>query len=63
MRILNACEHGHLTNEEVRKLPTGDGGNAILCRTHFQAELQYRKERIANGVPFDLPQWDNLEEP
>ena len=59
MKILHACDH--LVEGEVRLLPTGGDGNAILCRTHYHAELQFRKEQATAGVPADLPPWDTLK--
>lgn len=46
---------------EVRLLPSGGGANSILCRPCFNHEIAFRKGRIAEGVPFDLPEWGALK--
>lgn len=49
---------------EVRRLPTGGGSNAILCRWCFQYEIEWRKERnrlLGDDNLFDLPAWGDLE--
>lgn len=56
----NSCDHGHQTAGEVRLLPIGGGGNVIVCRSHYLHEIQFRLKRIADGVPFDLPEWESL---
>lgn len=53
--------HCHSRKGEVRLLPTGGDSNAILCRSCFRHEMKYRKERIAEGVEFDLPKWNDLK--
>jgi len=58
---MNACDHGHTTASEVRLLPTGGGGNVIICQRHHATEIKFRKERIAEGVPSDLPKWESLK--
>jgi len=58
---MNACDHGHLVEGEVRLLPTGGDGNAILCRSHYDSEMVFRKERIADGVSYPLPKWETLK--
>jgi len=45
---------------EVRLLPTGGGGNAILCHRCFNYEMSFRRVRIEEGVEFDLPEWESL---
>ena len=45
---------------EVRLLPIGGGGNVIVGRQSYEKEMAFRRERIAAGVPFDLPSWDDL---
>lgn len=57
---MNTCDHGHETSGETRLLPYGGGGNIITCYQHYLTELAWRKERIADGVPYDLPAWDEL---
>lgn len=46
---------------EVRTLPVGGGGNAILCRHCYSREMEFRRERISEGVDFDLPLWESLK--
>jgi hypothetical protein len=49
---------------EVRRLPTGGDGAAILCRACFDNEIRFRRERneeLAPSVSFDLPSWQSLE--
>lgn len=58
---VNACDHGHMLNGETRLLPTGGGGNVIVCIHHYHKEIAFRRERIAAGVPFDLPTWESLK--
>jgi hypothetical protein len=61
MDSLNGCDHDHMTTEETRYLPTGGGGGIIICHRHYEHEMRFRRERIAAGVEFDLPDWGNLE--
>lgn len=52
-------DHDHLCTE-TRLLPYGGGGNIIVGRESYEKEMRFRRERIANGVPFDLPKWEEL---
>ena len=56
------CDYGHEA-EEVRLLPTGGGGNMIVCREHYTREIMFRftrnKEMGRKG--FQLPRWDDLK--
>jgi hypothetical protein len=45
---------------EMRTLPTGGGGNAIVSRQGYEKEMMFRRERIRAGVQFDLPEWASL---
>jgi len=48
---------------EVRVLPTGGDSNAILCRSCFNHEMQFRRERnqdLADDCKFSLPAWETL---
>ena len=48
---------------EVRVLPTGGGGNAILCRLCYQREMAFRRERnqeLGKDFQFKLPTWESL---
>lgn len=53
-------DHGHEC-AEVRKLPTGGGGNILCGRAAYEKEMRFRRERIKAGAPFDLPTWESLE--
>lgn len=49
---------------EVRVLPVGGDGNAILCKACFVREIAFRRERneeLTEGSKFDLPAWDRLK--
>jgi hypothetical protein len=58
------CDSVHCTQVygEVRLLPIGGGGNAILCRECFRHERMYRRQRNQDlGVEaFELPEWETL---
>ncbi len=45
---------------EIRTLPTGGDGNALVGRASYEQEMRFRRERIRAGVPFDLPTWESL---
>ena len=60
------CDGGYCTREagEVRRLPTGGNSAAILCRSCYEYEIAYRRERnkeLAKDCAFDLPAWDSLK--
>jgi len=57
---INHCDHGHATTDEVRALPTGGDAQVIICYRHYLKEYDWRKSQIANGVPFQLPEWESL---
>lgn len=49
---------------EVRWLPTGGNSNALLCRSCFDHEMEFRRNRNLNLDPdcrFDLPAWETLK--
>lgn len=46
---------------EVRILPIGGGGNILCGRRGYEREMRFRRDRIKDGVPFDLPSWDSLK--
>ena len=59
------CDGDHCTTNagEVRLLPTGGGGNAILCADCYAHELAWRRERnkeLGEDAQFDLPPWITL---
>jgi hypothetical protein len=61
----NDCNgSGPHTPGEVRVLPTGGGGNDILCRSCWARELQYRRERnvsLRAYAKFDLLPWESAK--
>lgn len=49
---------------QVRVLPTGGDSSAILCRSCFNREIAYRRDRnreLAKDCAFALPQWEQLK--
>lgn len=64
-KVLNHCDVGHTTGNEIRKLPTGGGGNILVCRSHFLVEMEFRKNMIAKGYTTwgrcEIPAWEQLE--
>lgn len=52
-------DHG-IPSAEIRVLPTGGSGNALVGRRGYEKEMTFRRERIRAGVPFDLPTWESL---
>jgi hypothetical protein len=61
--LANECNYSHPFDGrrgQVRILPIGGGANVFLCFDHYVQEMQFRRERIAAGVPFDLPEWETL---
>ncbi len=62
----NNCDGDHCTRSvgEVRVLPTGGDSNAILCRSCYEHELAYRRERngeLSADCQFKLPGWNELK--
>lgn len=57
------CDGSHCTEEhgEIRRLPVGDGTNAILCRSCFDHEMRFRHDEVMRGIDFSLPAWTSLE--
>lgn len=51
-------------NGQVRVLPSGGDSNLILCRSCFEYEIRYRKERnreLSKDCQFKLPKWEDLK--
>lgn len=44
----------------IRVLPIGGGGNVLIGRASYEQEMDFRRELIRAGVPFDLPTWESL---
>ena len=62
----NYCDGSRCQNPdgEVRVLPTGGGGNVILCRACFHHEINWRRDRnrdLSREAAFELPEWESLE--
>lgn len=60
----NCCDYGHETNQPVKRLPIGEDSAVIVCRTHFLAEISWRKSRnedLEESCKFDLPKWEDLK--
>lgn len=60
------CDGSHCqtVKGQVRLLPTGGDGNAILCRSCFAHEIQFRRERnreLSTDCQFALPTWETLK--
>lgn len=61
------CEAGLCTTDsgELRSLPTGGDGNAILCRACFNHEMVFRRDfnqhNKHNGSRLDLVSWTSLK--
>jgi hypothetical protein len=49
------------SSKQVRILPTGGGSNAILCKSCYINEIEFRKYRINQGVDYELPKWEDLK--
>jgi hypothetical protein len=58
------CDGNNCTSNsgEVRLLPTGAGGNMIVCRQCFNHELRYRSYRNIEleMFAFEIPTWEQL---
>jgi hypothetical protein len=61
---MNACDHGHQTENPVKVLPISDnGGNVIVCYKHYLEEMSSRKRKERQfGNVFDFPKWSELKE-
>jgi hypothetical protein len=46
---------------ERRVLPLAGDANLIVGRVTYEKEMEFRRDRIRAGVPFDLPSWDSLK--
>lgn len=47
-------------NGEIRVLPTGGSGNALLCHACYEYEMSYRREHNKKYLPFNIPAWESL---
>lgn len=62
---MNTCDHNHQTPGEIRQLPIGfdpHHGNMLVCRRHFEAEIEYRRERakFTGADKWRFPKWEDL---
>lgn len=62
----NNCDGGSCRERfgEVRVLPIGKQGNAILCHRCFLVEMAFRRdtnEGLHESVQYDTPSWAELE--
>jgi len=51
-------------NQEVRILPYGGDGNLIVCKSCFNREMIFRRQRnqeLAKDCQFALPAWNDLK--
>lgn len=56
-------EHCKRPDGDVRTLPVGGGGNAILCFDCYLHEMRFRRARnveLGDAAQFDLPDWGTL---
>ena len=55
--IRNQCDYGHATTGDVRLLPSGGGGNIIICQRHAVAQI---RDWIQTHGTYTGPHWDAL---
>jgi len=65
-RVASHCDGAgpHSTFGPIHKLPTGGGGNLLLCRECFDREIVFRKLRnqeLSADCRFVTPEWVTLE--
>lgn len=61
---MNCDGEGPHAGRQVRLLPTGSDGNAILCRACYAREMNFRRERnqeLDKSCQFDIPHWSSLK--
>ena len=64
IKNLNCCDYGHETVEKVRRLPTGGNTAVIVCKHHFNNEMDFRAERnltLESSAKFDIMKFEDLE--
>jgi hypothetical protein len=61
--VNNYCDgSGPHTPGDVKLLPTGGDGNAILCRACWLSEIRWRQGRnrqLGQFAKFTLPSWED----
>ncbi len=62
---MNTCDFDHEGNFQTRLLPYGGGGNIIVCKRHYQREINSRVEwakvQRMQPVTIYLPAWETLK--
>ena len=53
-------DHG-IPCDEMRILPYSIDGNIHVSRKSYEKEMTFRRERIKQGVPYELPKWEDLK--
>ena len=55
------CDHGHYA-VSVRRLPTNGSAGVIVCKKHYQEEIDFRLQRnIEHNDMYDIPTWASLK--
>ena len=57
-------DYCHWSDGQIRVLPLGGAGNALLCRACYQHEIEWRKGRnreLGKAFQFDIPDWESLK--
>jgi hypothetical protein len=58
------CDGGHCKSEtgEVRVLPYSSDGNLIICKSCYDNEMRFRRDRNreTGRLIYDLPAWETL---
>jgi hypothetical protein len=53
-------DHG-IKCSEMRFLPYSSDGNILVSKASYDKEMRYRRERIKEGVHYELPAWETLK--
>lgn len=57
---VNVCDYNGHQAKNVKRLDTGGGSGVFLCRTHWNKEMKWRKERnksLAKENKFEIISW------
>ena len=61
----NMCDGaGPCSKGEVRVLPYAEAGNLIVCKSCFNREMIFRRQRnfeLGKDCQYDVPKWADLE--
>jgi hypothetical protein len=61
MNTYNSCDGGHETQHEVRRLPISEDSAVLVCRSHYNKEMAFRRDRQRETqVAWDFPTWESL---